>query len=366
MTKYLATIFGILLLVGSSSALELDSEFSIPLKEKDRVLGSLKGNFAIYGRPRITMYNGRGKAIFSKKLKNNVKPTLSPGGKYLGLITYADRSPTDLKTMKLEIYDQSGQFIRKISKPAANSFHIMDDGCVYGVEGVEGIAPTRLHLYDQNGSLRDTITFKNYHGLRIAPSGKKFIIDKARDGLEVFDSLGQFLVSLPISKVYEFDRDDRYIGIHFDGIFRLYKDEKEIQLIETSEETMRDMVLNAEHDLVVLMANKRLEVYELSSGRLIWEMRLYQQEKWFSSLDLSSDCRFILCGVDINRGNPYPKEERHLEGYLYIVPPNGKMLVQHRETYKTWGLGLPKGVAMPGAGSIMLQTREKLEKFKIN
>ena len=132
-------------------ASDLTSLFTIKLDEKDRVVGSLKGNFLVYGRPMINVYDDRGRQLSSRKLKNNVKPVLSPDGQYLGLVTYSDRSPTDLKTINLEVFDPNMRLLWKLPRPQANTFLLADNGTVFGIEGVEGIAGTRIHIYDRKG-----------------------------------------------------------------------------------------------------------------------------------------------------------------------------------------------------------------------
>jgi len=343
----------------------LASDFKILLKENDRILGSLRGNFLVYGRPNITMYNQQGEAVFSRKLTNNIKPTLSPNGKYMGLITYADHSPTDLNTMTFEKYDMAGKFLWKLSKPSANSFMIADNGAIFGIEGVKGISPTRIHLYDQYGDLLNILTLKTYHGIAIAPSGGKFIIDKARDGLEVYDSAGNYLAALPVSKNYIFDRDQRYIATFFQGLFHLFQDEKEVISFKATEVVIRDMYINVEQNLVVLMNLKRLEVYELTTKKRLWEYRLRDERLFFTSLDVSADGQYIACGVDVNGGTPVPKEKRHVEGYLYLFPRDGSSLDQHQESYTSWATGLPKAVFAASSQGVLVQTREKLEKLSI-
>jgi hypothetical protein len=343
----------------------MDSEFKVALKEKDRVLGSLSGNFIVYGRPYVAMYNNRGKKIFSKKVKNNIKPTLSPNGKYFALTTYADRSPTDFKAVKFSMYDPAGKFLWKMDNPKPKTFYIADNGAIFGLDGVEGIPQAKLYMYDQYGDIRSIVSMEAYHGMLISPGGGKVIIDKARGGLDVFDSLGTLLGTLPVSKNYAFDQDERYIATFFQGIFRLFQDEKEVAIIESPEQVIREMKINVEKNLAVLLAAKRLEIYELTTGRQIWEYQIPEGKQWFSSLDMSADGRFIAVGMDINRGNPVPKDERHIEGYVYLFPTTGKSSFRVKETYKLWSPGLPRGVFSPTGGSLMLQTREKLEKYKI-
>ena len=364
-TAFLSILLLALMLALPAAALELVSEYSIPLMEKDRVLGSLEGNYMVYGRPEIKMYNNRGKILFSKKLTNNVKPTLSPNGKYLGLVTYADHSPTDLKTVMLEMFDQAGKYRWKLDKPAANTFMIADNGAFFGIEGTPGISPTRIHLYDQYGDRINILTIDDYHGFVISPMGAKFIVDKAKAGLEVYDDKGVLLGSLPVSRNYVFDRDERYLATFFQGVFKLYQDEKEVVTIQSSEMVIVDMAINVEQNLAVLMAAKRLEVYELTTQRLLWEHRITEETKWLTSLDLSDDGRFITCGLDVNGGSQVQKADRHVEGYLLLFTSNGKTMTREKENYKLWGTGFPKGVFTASSGSVMLQTREKLEKFKI-
>ncbi len=346
-------------------ALDLVSEYSIKLDANDRVLGSLSENFLVYGRPQITLYNSRGRAIFSRKLANNVKPTLSPRGKYLGLVTYADRSPTDLKTVKLELFDQAGKSLWKLSDPAPNSFFITNQGTILGIEGVKGIPPTRVYLYNKYGTQLNILAIKEYHGLEIAPSGAKFIIDKAREGLDVYDSLGNVLATLPVSEKYVFDENDRYIGVFFEGVFRLYQDEKEVTTIKTAENTLRDMTTNVAKDLFVAVGPKILQVFQLTTQELLWEYPLDAEPMTYSSLSLSPDGQFIVCGIDVNGGTLVPKDKRHVEGYVYLFPINGQTMATRKETYDLWGIGLPKTVFSESGGAVILETREKIEKLRL-
>lgn len=367
--RFVGYLLSLLLIISlapvPAEAVNLVSEYSISLDEKDRVLGSMEGNFLVYGRPKITMYNTRGKKLFSRKLKNNVKPTLSANGKHLGLVTYADHSPTELKTLKLERYDHTGKYLWNIPKPAANEFLIANNGAIFGIEGIQGISPTRIHLYDPYGDLLNVLTFKEYHGIAISESGGKFIIDRALGGLEVYDSLGNFLDSLPVSKNYVIDKDERYIGTFFEGVFRLFQDEKEVVAINAKEMVVREIAINVEQNLAVLMGPKRIEVYELTTQKLLWDYQVMEGKKWLGSLDVSEDGKFIACGMDINGGNQVPKEKRHIEGYLLLIPMSGKAMVRHQETYDTWAIGLPKAVFPGSSSSVIMQTREKIEKFRI-
>jgi hypothetical protein len=362
----LIVIIGVVLAASlPCQALELVSEYSIKLDANDRVLGSLSDNYLIYGRPRITLRNSRGTAIFSRKLSNNVKPTLSPRGKYLGLVTYADHSPTDLKTLKLELYDRAGKLLWKMSDPEPNSFMITDQGTIFGIEGVKGIPPTRIYLYNRYGTRLNILPIKEFHGLEIAPSAAKFIIDKAQEGLDVYDSLGNVLATLPVSEKYVFDKNDRYIGVFFQGVFRLYQDEKEVATIKIAEKTLRDMKLNVAKDMLAAMGPKKLQVFQLTTQKLLWEYPLDAEPLSYSSLSISSDGRFIVCGVDVNGGTLVPKDKRHVEGYLYLFPSNGQTMVSRTENYKLWGIGIPRTVFSETGGAVILETREKLEKFRI-
>lgn len=366
--KHLSLIIIIAAVLAASipcQALNLVSEYSIKLDPNDRVLGSLGENFLIYGRPQITLYNSRGKPIFSRKLKNNVKPTLSPRGKYLGLITYADRSPTDLKTVQFELLDQAGKSLWKMADPEPNSYDITDQGTIFGIEGVKGIPPTRVYLYNRYGTQLNIIPVKEFHGLEIAPSAAKFIIDKAREGLDVYDSLGNLLANLPAAEKCVFDKNDRYIGIFFEGEFRLYQDEKEVATIKTAENTLREMRLNVDQDLLAVAGPKQLQVFQLTTQKLLWEYPLDAEPLSYSSLSLSPDGKFIVCGIDFNGGTLVSKDKRHVEGYVYLFPINGQSMINRKETYDLWGIGLPKTVFSESGGSVILETREKIEKLRL-
>lgn len=349
----------------SVSAYGLTSEFSIKLKAKDRVLGSMEGNILVYGRPYITAYNNRGRQIFSRKLKNNIKPTVSPNGLILGLVTYADRSPTDLKTVKLEMFDRGGKFKWKLDKPKASTFQITNKGSFFGIEGVQGISPTRVHVYDQYGDRTTILVFDKYLGLLPSPSASKFIVDQGRDGLAVFDSLGNELAVLPAAGDFIFDKDDRYIGTFSGGVFRLYQDTKEIVSLRHNDPKIVDLAINVEADLVVLMSETSFGVYGLTTRALLWEYTLPEAEQNFTSLDLTHDGQRFACGVDVNLGKAVSKENRHVEGHVFIFGVKNRDLNRHTEKYSLWGVGIPKGVFSTSGGSLIVQTREKLERFRL-
>lgn len=345
-------------------ASDLTSLFTIKLSEKDRVLGSLRGNILVYGRPMIKMYDDRGRQLFSRKLKNNVKPVLSLNGEYVGLVTYADKSPTDLKTARLEIFDSNMRLFWKALRPEANTFLIADNGVAFGIEGVEGMTDTRIHIYDRKGNKRQVIKINNYQGITVSSSGTRFAVSRGNDGIDLYDSTGNVIATVPPATNYAFDADDQYWGTFSGGLFHFYQEGKEISIIRSSEKNLVDLAINRSANLVAFLSVQRLEVFDLMTGKLLWEAKLAEEDKSYTSLDIPRDGKGIVCGVDVNRGNAAPKETRHVEGYLYVYSIDGGKIIRRQETYTTWGVGLPR-VACSLDGSIVLQTREKIEKFGI-
>lgn len=358
----------VVLLLAAATAVhgyELVSEYSINVDENEKVMGSMQGNFLVYNRGFMALYNPMGKQAFSRKLKSTIKPVLSDNGKYLGLVTYSDKGVSDMKTLQLEMVDPMGKTIWKLANPPANSFVLADNGLIFGIEGVVGMSTTRIHMYDQNGDRMAIIPAPNFSALAIAPSGKKFLVDRGRDGLDVYDSLGALIINLPLATNYTFDSDDRYLATFFNGVFHLFQDEKEVSTIKAAGLVIEDMAINVAANIVVLMSVKQLEIFELTTGKLLWDFALTEEEKSFTSLDMSGDAARFTCGVDVNLGTPVVREKRHVEGYLYLFDTKGRTMTQRKETYTRWGVGLPRGVFSSSGGAIMLETREKIEKLRI-
>lgn len=368
MYRFLQAFTLLILILTLSEALkaqELQARFKIPLKENDRVLGTLEGNFVVYGKPYIAMYNNQGQKLWSRKLKNNVKPYLSDNGDFLALVTYADRSPTDLRAMKLEMFQPNGNRRYSISKPAATNYHISNRGMVIGVEGVPGIPPIRLHLYDASGNRITLLNFENYRGLSFSPAGDRFLVDRGPDGLGIFSSSGQPQYTLHPGTYFTFDRTGEYVGIFTEGYLGLYKGEEKVSQINFIETEIVDMAINIEAGVLVLLGQKNLGVFEPLTGKPIKELRLNEREKSFASLDLSNDGNTIVCGVDVNNGSEVPKNQRHSEGYAYIYQNKGNSLILHREKYDSWRIGLPKAVLSPGDNSLMFLTAETIKKLTL-
>ena len=350
---------------GARAAFKFESQYKTVLTADDHVLGSLKSNYLVYDHPQITLYDSDGKKLFIKKIDYSSRPVISPNGKHVVVVTYDSKSPTDLRTLRVDFYDLAGKKQWTFNKPTPNTFMLADNGAIFGIEGVEGLSPTRIHMFDQFGSLLNMLTFKAYRGLAISPSGLKLAVDNGKEGLFVYDSVGNQLAVLPSAKQYVFDNDDRYLGTFADGVFRLYQDQKVVQTIKTPEPVMVQIAINVQKNLVALMATKRVALYELVSGNMIWEFRVQEPDRMFTTVDLADNGKIIVCGMDVNNGSTIPKEKRHSKGYIYVFAADGKTLTPWPESYALWGIGFPKAAVNANGSSMMVLTREKIEKVLI-
>lgn len=360
----IVTVICIFLISQVAFAIELEKESSIKLEEQDRVYGSMEGNVLVYGRPYIKIYNNRLKQLWSKKLKNNTKPVMSPNGDFLGLILYNDHSPTSLQTLRFSFYDARGKFVWKLDKLPATTFKMADNGYIFGIEGVPGISPTQIHLYDRYSDRLSIIPVEKYHGLKASPDGLKIVIDRSAD-LAVYDSLGNNIAELPGAQKYVIDRDNRYIGLFSNGEFRLYQDEKEVQRFETSEKEIEDIAINVEAGVLAVLSEKRTEIYDLITGRLKVNIQVKDLKESFTSLDLSPDGRFVACGADVNAGARVTKSKRHVEGFVYVIPTDGTKMLRRKLDYSSWTVRLPKVQFSRTGASVFIQTGDSLTKYRI-
>ncbi|MCK5124981.1 MAG: hypothetical protein KAR42_01890 [candidate division Zixibacteria bacterium] len=354
-----------LLLSLPAYALSLKPGDSIPLKEKDRVLGNMSGSIMVYGRPNITVYNSRLKAVFSKKVKNNIKPVFSDNGKSFALVTYHDNSPRTLRATKFANYDNRGKFKWHLPKPDATTFEFADNSYIFGIEGVAGISPTHIHVYDEFGDLLNVVTVENYRRVIKPQGGYKFVIDKGVDGLEVFDSSGTSLATLPAADKCKIDKDDRYIATFTNGIFRMFQDERVVQKVRCTLSKIKDFEIDVERNILILLGEKKVEVYNLISGRKRWEYDVKDQKESYTSLDLSDNSDFFVCGIDVNLGSEVIKANRHVEGYICLFRVNGQDMTRQRIAYKNWGVGLPKVHFSESGASIYVQTKDSITNFRI-
>ncbi len=366
-------VFGIFLLTvfiftAAASAqpdqVELKSVFVHKLEPKDQVLGDVTGNFIVYGRPHVSVFNAKGEALFSRKLTNNIKPAISDNGEFVGLATYADRNPTSLKTTDFALFNPSGSRIGHIDKPSANNFKIASNGTILATEGTAGLPPTFVYIYSKNGDRRTMLKYQSYHALVISPSGKRFAVDKGPEGMEIYNDQGESIVELPSYESYAFDNRKDFFGVFADAELSIYDDKEILHTLRAAEYRIIDVQFDVDADVAAIMSERRLEVYRISSGQLLWELRLPNDEKWFTSIAISPDGKKIAAGIDINLGPDVPKESRHVEGDLYLFSVDGQLLARHRENYQLWSKGIPY-VCFSDDDEVVVVTREKIEKFEI-
>ncbi len=347
------------------SAIGLQKETEISIPPKARVYGSMEGATLVYNRPNITVYNNRLKSLWSKKVKNNIKPAMSPNGEFIVLATYNDHSPTTLKIVKFDLYDSRGKYQWSLPKPEATLFELADNGYIFGIEGVPGISPTRIHLYDKFSDRLSVVIAETYRGLKFSPDGLKFIVDMGAEGLAVYDSLGGEKAILPAAQKYIIDQDNQYIVLFSNGVVRIFRDEKEVKRFRTGEETIVDMAVNVETGVLILMSEKRVEVFDVVTGRQTLDQRVQNLKESFTSLDLTRSGDMAVCASDVNLGTSVTKAKRHVEGYVYLLPLSGAQMHRLKINYASWGVGLPKVYFSKTGASVFVQTKESLVKYRI-
>jgi hypothetical protein len=128
----------------------------------------------------------------------------------------------------------------------------------------------------------------------------------------------------------------------------------------------REMSFSPDNRYLSVIDKKSLYLFEVKTGKLLWQYILDKPELSFISVDVTSDAEKIIAGIDFDKGRGVAPEDRHTNGFVYLFDKEGKITWQKELSYKLWGAVFPQVKFSSDETRFSVITREKIYLFSGN
>lgn len=366
--RYLILIFLSLLFAPAGLAFEPELIFEIPVKEKAISGNIIDGKLILSSQEMFRVLTLEGKESYRANLKPNQGLVTSEDGEFFGIATYTkDASPGLLAAKRFELYSSDGEKLWEIKDPKVSDFYISNGAkLVVGISGAEGSPESQLIFYNPSGELTTSTKISFPQGISFSSNGRYVLVNTAKDGLLAFNETGDLTANLGLCEKFATSADGEYVATVSNGELKFYNQGKPTGNPLKINPLVREMCFSPENKYLSVIDKKTLYLFEVQTGKLLWQYAMEQPELSFISVDISRDAEKIIAGIDFDKGRKVSPEERHTKGLVYIFDKDGKILWKKQLSYKLWSALFPRVQFSSDGKRFCITTREKVHLFKGN
>jgi hypothetical protein len=363
-----------LLSVNVVLAIEPELMLEKPVEGK-RVLGNFAGGNLILASPEgIRTLSATGTEISQSALASNQGLASSGDGKFFGITTFSENTPSGfLGADKFELYSADGTKIWEASRPPVADFYVSNQAnWIVGVANGGDGPQSSLIFYNHAGDSVSSIKIGFLQGIFFSSDGKRIFVNSAKDGLISFgsnmDSTTGSLETINYGPCDNFaaSSSGENVVTFSQGSFNFFYRGNQTGSYSHPDILVRKMALSPEGKYLAFLDKKNLYLLETSTGKLLWQYILDKPELSFVSLDVTGNANRIIVGVDFDKGKKEVPEDRHTNGFVYLLDRSGKTVWTREFTYKLWGANFPKAQFSSDGTDFSVLTREKVYLFKNN
>jgi len=350
-------------------AFEPELVLEMPVEGKTIKGDILDGKLILSSQEKFWVITPKGKESFQMNLKPNQGLVTSEKGEFFGITTYSKGAPAGfLAAKRFELYSTDGKKLWEVDPAFGGTAFYISNGAnlVVGISSGEGSLESRLVFYNHIGDLIFGTRISFPQGISFSSNGKYVLVNSAKDGLLTFDDSGDLTANFGLCEKFAISSDGEYMATISAGNLRFYHQGKPIGNGLKINLLVREMSFSLENKYLSVIDKKNLYLFEVQTGKLVWQYTLDQPELSFISVDISSDAEKIIAGIDFDKGRKAPPEQRHTKGLVYIFDKDGKSIWGNELSYKLWSSLFPRVQFSSDGKRFSIITREKIYSFKGN
>ncbi|MGB8657497.1 MAG: WD40 repeat domain-containing protein [Candidatus Zixiibacteriota bacterium] len=356
----------LLLAADVSSALEPELIFQRSLEQMSVSGGIPDGRLILSSPDGFKILTSDGKELYRAGLTPNQGLVASEDGGFFGIATYSASTSSDfLRAQSFALFSAEGNKLWEVKNARLSDFYVSNQAnLVVGVSVGEGSPASKLVFYNHAG---DSI-FSRKVGLlqevSFSSDGKCVFVNSTKDGLLAFDDSGALKANFGPCERFAASPDGEYVATSSAGNLTIYHQGKPTGKPLSVSLFVREMRFSPENEYLIVIDKKNLSLFEVQTRKVLWQYSLDRPELSFVSVDLSSNARKIIAGVDLDRGRTLPAEERHTTGLVYVFDQDGKLIWSKELSYRLWGTAFPKVHFSSDGTKFSVVTREAIYFFK--
>jgi hypothetical protein len=162
-----------------------------------------------------------------------------------------------------------------------------------------------------------------------------------------------------------FGRSSEYIGTYRAGQIEIYRDSSLAWSYDAHKPTVSGFNLCEDANRFVIAFKNNIQSIDMKSDRIVWQDYTGLEGGRFTGAVVSSDRRFIACGVDVNRGSSVEKSQRHSRGFLYLFDFEGRATEKMEFNYDSYAGEMPRVHFQTNNRIIAVETAEKIHFVEI-
>jgi len=342
---------------------QLIGEFA--LEEKNPSGDILSGNLILSSPEGFLVLTSDGKKSYQATLKPSQGLVTSENGEGFGIITYSKESSPDFLTMEsFDLYYANGNKLLTIEKPGASDFYISHQAnLLVGVSTREGSQKSRLVFYNRSANLLKSMEVGLPEKISFSQNDKYVFVNGRKEGLLAFDDSANLKVNYGLCEKFASSSDGEYVAKVYADTLKFYHQGKPIGIPLNVNPLIRNLSFSPDNKYLTIIDKKNLFLFEVQTGKLLWQYTLDKPELSFISVDVSSNAEKIIAGIDFDRGRKVAPEDRHTNGFVYLFDKGGKIVWIKELSYKLWGNSFPQVKFSPDGTRFSILTREKIYLF---
>jgi hypothetical protein len=365
---YFILIFLSLVFAQTTLAVEPELVFEIAVGGKTISGDVLDGKLILSSPEKLLVVTPEGKESYQANVKPNQGLVTSEDGEFFGITTYSKNTSTDfLGAESFALYSAEGNKLWEIKNPKVSDFHISNQAnLTVGVSAGEGSQKSRLIFYNHAGDSIRSIEAGLFQGISFSSNGKHVFINSGKDGLSVFDDSGNLEGKFGLCEKFATSDDGEYVVTISNGALKFFYQTKTTGISPKTNLLSREMSFSPDKRYLSVVDKKSLYLFEVKTGKLLWQYALEKPELSFISVDVTSNAEKIITGIDFDKGRKVAPEERHTNGFVYLFDKEGKITWQKELSYKLWGAFFPQVQFSSDETRFSVITREKIYLFRGN
>jgi len=266
----------------------------------------------------------------------------------------------------VRMYTSDGSLLWTMERHQLNDLIVLPDGGAVAAHRNINIKSHPVFFINSSGSLIRQIKVPSLGQILASPTGDRILINSGTEGAFLYDKEGDLLARLDNAYRMSFSDDGRYCALLYGPNLKIYHDGSLVYESSLGGELPRGISFNGDNTQIAAFTDHHLFLLAIPSGKVLLERQLDPSDQLsFTSVDLTSDSKFIAVGIEHDLGSSVKGPERHPDGMVRLYNATGDILLTKEVSYSAWNTMTPKVKFDSTDKNLYVMTRDEVLKTSV-